>query len=424
MSDKAEKLFNAMNKIDDGLIGSALDCDGPGKLNNAITNIDDDIIEAALDATPETVKAAPVTAFTNKPWLKWAAAAAVFVIVAAAPFAMYKLGVFRSDNLVAPSSDSGSSSSEEDAPSVVTPIEDSGSDVGESDSGSVPDLGSESTSNSGEKPTNTAPSEFSSGESQVNNTEQGGLSHEMPTDPGFDQSSQPVLGGDFTGGSFVKDDMPPVTYLINGEYKTFSYMDSNYIALGNGQDINGDEGCIVIDRYIDEEGDSAVSRSADSGELVSYGAHAFHTEGFRSVLQSEEEIVETARLTVLNTDIPLSGIETASASIRVVDDKYYVTLTVPEGQVEVCIDNRGGLIDFIVMNDASAGLSPERIAAAKDKMNAKLEELNNNGTKARYVLNGLRYERWGSLIYAVFNVTCYPDKDSDVHSEYDYYCIV
>ena len=49
-------------------------------IKNAIGNIDDDLIEAA-DTQPQ--KKAKTSVFAEKPWLKWAAAAAALVVIAA-----------------------------------------------------------------------------------------------------------------------------------------------------------------------------------------------------------------------------------------------------------------------------------------------------------------------------------------------------
>ena len=388
------------------------------KLNDAIGQIDFDLVEAADKAG----KKAKVTAF--KPWMKWAAAAVAIVIFAVGmPIALNMMGVFKSDNIVAPGSDNSRSSSEDDNSGIVTPIESSGSDVGEPESDSTPDSEAEQTSNSGVKPANNV----SPQQGAAPNGEENASSPETPAEPvdsdGGDGSSPAVLGADFSGGSFVKDDMPSVTYLINGEYETFSYEGSDYLAMGSHKDSDGDGGRIIIDRYSCEEG-GIVSRNADSGELVSYGMIKLYGDTGRLSFLSEEEIIETARLAALNTDIPLGGLENASAAVRYSGNKYYVTFTVAEGQVEVCVDNTGVLLEFIVKKDASAGLSPERIAAAKEKMNVKLAELNDNDSNAIYVLNSLHYEKWGSVTYAVFNVSYYPDKDSDAHKEYDYYCVV
>ncbi len=438
MSDKAEKLFNAMNKIDDGLIGSALDCDGPGKLNNAITNIDDDIIEAALAATPETVKAAPVTAFANRPWVKWVAAAAVFVIVAAAPFAMYKLGVFRSDNLAPPSS-----SAESDVPEVTPSSEsDSGSSEPEGNFASEPDSEAEQTSNSGAKPPRSVYS--SQGSANPSEGESGGqISHETPAEPDDNNKTDYPFDPDKIYGSgnfelgapsgesgvFIKDDMPALMYRINGENKRFNYLNSTIIRKSVGMDLDGNGGYYIVDQYVDAKGDT-IMKYEGSEELMCFESENYQSLGNPDDLTLVDNtdmsgIVGTvlAKSAALKTDVTFDGLESASSSVRSSENEYYVTLTVDEGEVDVCVDTVGRLLNLEVKKFAQQ-LPREKIDIAVNKLLAKLVELKNNDPDGIYFVDSVHYEEWGNAICVVFDVSHYPDKDSDADNVYQYYCVV
>ena len=432
MSDKAEKLFNAMNKIDDGLIGSALDCDGPGKLNNAITNIDDDIIEAALAATPETVKAAPVTAFANRPWVKWAAAAAVFVIVAAAPFAMYKLGVFRSDNIAAPDSNVGSENS-----GVISSAESDSGNEPENSSASGPDnretssSGSEgneiynnSSGRTGEKtskPHNTLPQQ-NSGESSsgTNGTEQPPVISDDPNDPEIPPEQPPAEPEE---GEFIKDNMPEVTYMIAGENKTFAYLSSTRSKKAAEMDLDGNGGSCVIDHYIGSDG-SIILKNESSDGLMQYEKDALLVDVTPGEKISTEDAIEAAESIVVNTDLPIGGLDNMIASVRYSSERYYVTFKTADGNVEICLDKFGSLQYLTVKRDALQQLSRDRIIAARTKMHAELETLEKDNPDERYVLKSMHFEEWGDKIYAVFDVDHYPDKYSDMHSVFQYYCVV
>ncbi|MBR5942868.1 MAG: hypothetical protein IKZ81_05935 [Clostridia bacterium] len=350
---------------------------------------------------------------------------AIAIFAVGTPLALNMMGVFRNENYVTPGSDIGSAGSENDNSGHDTPTDSSNPDsssvaASEGEESSVHGISSERNGESG----NTAGDREQGGES--------GLS-EVHDDHGSDPAGSsnvdkeeqgPQLGGDFTGGSFVKDNMPSVTYLINGEYETFSYESSNYLAMGTYAGVDDNDGCIIIDRYSNKNSGTIVSRNADSGELVSYGKKAIYGNGAQPMPLSEEEIIEAAKQAALNTDLPLSGIENATAAIRLSGSKYYVTLTVAEGTVEVSIDSGGALLDFIVKKDVLIGLSDDRIASAREKMNAKLAELNDNDSNARFVLNSVHYEEWGSVIYAVFNVSCYRGQDTEGYDSYNYYCVV
>ena len=345
MSDKVKKLFGAVTDIDDELIEAALPTDKSEKLYNAVTNIDDALIETALSATPNSVKAAPVTAFTNRPWVKWVAAAAVFVIVAAAPLAMYKLGVFSNDNLAPPSS-----SAESDVPEV-TPSSEPDSGSGGQESGSGSELGnadvvsnSEGSVRTGDSSSERIGSDVPANDEQTpqgggnsSSESAGGTDVAPPDDP---DNPGTTVGGDspheFDEGDFVKENMPPLTYRIMGEIKTFNYLNSSAIKEGYATE---ESESYVVDHYIGSDW-SSISILSSTGELRSYGVDLYHTGSIDSDV-SEQYLMRFAKSAALDTDIALSGLENASVSVLYYHGKYYVTLAVPEGSVIFCFTNRG-----------------------------------------------------------------------------------
>ena len=288
-------------------------------LNEAIGGIDASLVEEAL---ADGEKKPKVTAFTQRPWLKWAAAAvAIAVIAAGTPLALKAIGSFRNENFVAPNG-SGNSG-------VVVPVDSSESDSGE------PESGSESDSE------NNASSE-QSGESRPRGSEApGGSSAESPDDPS--SSSGTPSGSDVPEqpeGDFVKDNMPAVTYRINGEYKTFDYQSSTAVVDSGSS--------YVIDRYADAEG-NAVSVNADFGYMMQYWENKpseFHSD---NDINNEEDAVNMANIIAMNTDIALVGIENADTSVRYAENKYYVTLSVPLGKAEMCFDIKGEL-KYLIIN--------------------------------------------------------------------------
>ncbi len=283
-------------------------------LNEAIGGIDASIVEEAL---ADGEKKPKVTAFTQRPWLKWAAAAVAIVVIAAGtPLALKAIGSFRNENFVAPNG-SGNSG-------IVPPVDSSESDSGEPESSSAPES------------ENNASSE-QSGESRSRGSEApSGSSTERPDDPA---SSSGTPSGEETSeqteGDFVKDNMPAATYKINGEIRSFVYQKSSVVK------IDGEANYRVLDHYADADG-ATISVNAESGELMKYGIGNSHI--IVDWLISENEAIAIAKRIVINTDIEMEGLENASADVRYTDDRYYVVLTTVDGNVETCLDTAGGLL--------------------------------------------------------------------------------
>ena len=322
--------------------------------NKAIGMLDADIIEAAEKA-PAQAKPARVAAFAKRPWVKWVAAAAAIVVFAVGtPIALNMMGAFGGGNYVPPSG------GESGNPGVVAPV-DSDSESGESESSSVQSQEDASGSSEGEKPQRGDSSERSSEPPTQSESSPGGESEnpsgsgQVPQSEPSETHDEPVTGGepdseDPQTGEFIKDNMPPLTFRIAGESKTFSYSVSEWVTT-HWQALDS---CYSIDHYVGSDGSSVLINS-ESGELIQYERTVLHGDSPLSVA-SEVEAIELAKLAVLNTDIAMSGLENAEVSVQITGKGYYVTLTVPEGTVFVHIDTRGSLLGIYVNKRGSWGI--------------------------------------------------------------------
>ena len=313
-------------------------------LQEAIGLLDFDLIEES-EAAPE--RKTRVTAFA-KPWMKWAVAAVLIIVIGVGtPVALNMMGVFRNENYVAPNGDSGNSG-------FVTPVD--GSEQG---GGSEQTTEDASGSSEGEKPQHSDSSEHSSEPPTHSDSSEHSGESENPSGSGQEPASgssetqdEPGTGGkpdsdDPAGGEFIKDNMPPITYRIAGESKTFSYTASQWVTT-HWQSVDAR---YSIDRYVGSDGSSVLVNS-ETGKLIQYERTVLHGDSPSSVA-SEVEVIETAKRAVLNTDIAVSGIENAEVSVQVTGKGYYVTLTVPEGKVYVSMDIYGSLLGIYVDKSGS-----------------------------------------------------------------------
>ena len=293
-------------------------------LNEAIGLMDFDLVEAA-DEMPARAKTARVSAVARKPWMKWAVVAAAFiVVVASALVAINVTGAWKNSDFVAPNG-SGNSG-------IVAPVDSGGSESGEPES------------------ENNASSE-QTGESRPRGSEVPGVSSSNTTDEPVSSSETPADSSSGTAdsdgpsgtpeGEFIKEDMPAVTYRINGEYKTFDYRKSENV-LGPGYvDYFEQQVCYALDYYEGSDGVGRVIIDAASGDLIRYETTVLH--GHWAAVLDEKEVTEKARQIALNSDVALAGLENAGIATVSSGSKYFVALTVAEGTVQICIDNKGGL---------------------------------------------------------------------------------
>ena len=295
-------------------------------INQAMGLIDDDLIEAAVYPSEPKAKTAKTAVFApdfaRRPWMKYAVAAAAFiVVVAAALVAINVTGAWRNDNLVPPNSGNENSGV----------IASSGSDGGSENPGSVP--GSEVT------PVINGDSSQNGGNSGSENPGGQSSTPDKPDDTQTPPSEEPEV---VIEGDFIKDNMPAVTYRIAGESRTFVYQNSSVVKTSESGD--GKPTYSVVDRYADHDG-ATISVDADTGDLTGYNAGKSHA--YFAGLISEKQAAEIAMRFVLNTDIPIS-VENADVSVRFAEEKYYIDLAVEEGEIEVCLDDKGRLRYMVI----------------------------------------------------------------------------
>ncbi|MBO4584189.1 MAG: hypothetical protein J5756_03885 [Clostridia bacterium] len=362
--------------------------------------IDPEYIEAA-DALPEKTV---ITSF--RPWMKWAVAAILIVVIGVGtPVALNMMGVFRNENFVSPSGGSGNSG-------VITSY---GSSEERSEEVSSAETGENGTLESSVEST-----------AMINSSldQHGNISSASGGEENVTDTTMPAWEDKFILNevNFVKVNISDVTYQINGENVTFTYGYSSFVKMNADMDLNGKQSHYVIDHYIGSNG-GTISIIEGSYDLIKYASNISSNESVGDEI-SESEAVEIAKRIAVNTSVILRGVdENASASIKAVDEKYYVVLSVPEGRIDIYIDKTGALLYFVAIKDVSQQLSPEMIAIARERMKAKLVELNNNPNE-KYVLDAERFIRLGDSIYAIFSVNYYPHNDSNVHSVYQFYCAI
>ncbi|MBO4935044.1 MAG: hypothetical protein J5441_07780 [Clostridia bacterium] len=387
-------------------------------LNEAIGGIDAYIVEEAL---ADGEKKPKVTAFAQRPWMKWAAAAVAIVVIAAGtPLALKAIGSFRNENFVAPNG-SGNGN-----PGAVAPV-----DSGEPESSSEPD------SSSAPESENNASSE-QSGESRSRGSEQQTPPASDPPEtssPEPDSSSFDIevgsgsiggplsIGGSHFGGNFHKKNMPAVTYRINGESQSFDYDHSAWIMIDAESDLDGNEGVYIIDYYSGKDGSSAVAYDG-SEELMEYTGR-YNDYGSGDEI-SEVAATEAAKNVLLNTDLPFAALENLQISKSESGKNYHrIVASFTGGEVEILLNKDGSLKHFIVNRDASVWLTPERIAAGREKLDAKIDALSAERPNERFVATGVEvYQKLANKIYAIYEVIQYPYQGSDFQKRLRFYCVV
>ncbi|MBQ9557836.1 MAG: hypothetical protein IJU94_04435 [Clostridia bacterium] len=316
-------------------------------INQAMGLIDDDLIEAAVYPSEPKAKTAKTAVFApdfaRRPWVKYAVAAAAFiVVVAGALVAINVTGAWRNDNLVPPNSGS-------ENPGVIPST---GSDSGEPDGRSAPD--SENPGSAPGSEGTPAISDNSSAQSGGNSdSENHGGRSSTPDKPDGTQTPPSEEPEVVIEGDFMKDNMPAVTYRIAGESRTFVYQKSSVVKTSESGD--GKPTYSVVDRYADHDG-ATLSVNADTGELIQYVANRPSSLSPAGGI-SEADAVEEARHIALNTDIAVNGVENAVVANKISDEGYYsisdegycVALLADDGVVEVCLDNTGNLLYLSVI---------------------------------------------------------------------------
>ena len=265
-----------------------------------------------------------------KPWMKYAVAAAAFiVVVAVALVAINVTGAWRNDNLVQPNSGS-------ENPGVITPA---GSDGDSENPGSVP--GGEGT------PVINGDSSQNGG--NIGSENHGGQSS-TPDKPDGTQTPPSEEPEVVIEGDFMKDNMPAVTYRIAGESRTFVYQKSSVVKTSEGN--AGKPTYSVVDRYADPDG-ATISVDADTGDLMRYDANDTSVVNSAEII-TKDEARQIAKVIVNNTNIAIRELDSASNSVSYLGDRYYITLTVAEGSVDICLSETGELL-YLSINISDRG---------------------------------------------------------------------
>ena len=290
------------------------------------------LIDPAFIEEAETASAcaepARVSVFKKRPWVKWAAAAAAVLIVAAgAPGAIYMMRNFGSGGFVDPN---GSV-----APGIVSPA-DGGSSVpsgeGEAQGGS--------DAESGSKP--KAPDSSVAHGNESSSAAPGG--NKPANDPGTITSD--ASSSDITEGEFIKDNMPAVSYRINGSSKTFEYENSFLKKVSPDKRLEGEVSYYVIDNYVAADG-STVSKNADSPEFMQYVAPESTLLHLQSSL-SVDKAVDKAKQIVTNSNIFINGLENSEISLQTFENRYLIIIKAADSTVSVKINFYGDLMSISV----------------------------------------------------------------------------
>ena len=397
-------------------------------INETIGLIDFDLIEAA-GVQPEKSKIKPL-----KPWVKWIAVAAIAVIAVVTPVAVYTMSAFKNDNYASPNNNGAGNENS----AILSPV-----DSSELKKDSISASKVESDSNDCGNPTHNGSSEHGSSENNsVPGTNKpgisGGSSTKTPEDPGLDSSVNNSSGTSDIGGSgnplsfdgktttrmIVKDNIPAVTYRINGKDKTFSYSDSTLYIVSAEMNFDGEQIEFTVDHYYIKK-DGSVARSfGGTGELMEYYASDSAAGSGEPI--SEDEAAEIAKAVLLNTDLPFSTLENVTV-MNLVSTKrtYEISFSFAGGSADIVLKKAGGgLKSIILYKDYSAALSQERKAAARERLDKKIEEYKNSNPGVRVVVNSTRYDELGNKIYAIFDLEYFPNPNSEAYERYEFYCAV
>ena len=282
------------------------------------------------EADGETLCETPahISVFKKRPWVKWTAtAAAVLIVVAGAPGAIYMMRNFGSGGFVDPN---GSG-----APGIVSPA-DGGSSVpsgeGEAQGGS--------DAESGSKP--KAPDSPVAHGNESSSAAPGG--NKPANDPGTITSD--ASSSDITEGEFIKDNMPAVSYRINGSSKTFEYEKSFLKKVSPDKRFGEKASYYVIDNYVAADG-STVSKNADSPEFMQYVAPISSSIRMQMII-SEDEAVEKAKQIAANSDIIINEFENSKISLQTFENMYSVIIKTADSTVSVNINFSGELMRISV----------------------------------------------------------------------------
>ena len=240
---------------------------------------------------------------------------------------------------------------------------------------------------------------------------------------GSDSNIKSWIGDDPLAVNFVKENMPDVECLINGERMTFSYVKSSYYENDEEYEAEFNLGepmeRSVTDYYNSPEG-YTITKNEGSDEWGGFYTNDYSEVGGTDIL-SNDEVIESAKEYASNSDIPFAGVEeTVSARVDTAGSSVYVYLEYPSGMIIERLDNAGGLRSIAVLRYSK--VSEERKEAAREKMRAKIKQLEAEHPGSRYEISTEEFVSIGGKDSARFLVSYYPNKDDEAHSAYTYYC--
>lgn len=233
------------------------------------------------------------------------------------------------------------------------------------------------------------------------------------------EKARPWIGDDPLASDFIKENMPDVTYFINGRSIIFSYVKSA-VTESNGEfNLDNESGRSVTDYYNSPEG-YTITKNEGSDEWGGFYTNDYSEVGGTDIL-SNDEVIESAKEYASNSDIPFAGVEeTVSARVDTAGSSVYVYLEYPSGMIIERLDNAGGLRSIAVLRYSK--VSEERKEAAREKMRAKIKQLEAEHPGSRYEISTEEFVSIGGKDSARFLVSYYPNKDDEAHSAYTYYC--
>ena len=233
------------------------------------------------------------------------------------------------------------------------------------------------------------------------------------------EEEQPWIGDDPLASDFIKENVQDVTYFINGKSITFSYVKSAATESNGEFNLDNESGRSVVDYYNSPEG-YTVTKNEGSDEWSGFYTNDY-SEAESTGKFANDEAIESAKGYASNSDIPFAGIEeTVSARVDTTGSSIYVYLEYPSGKVIERLDNAGGLRSIGVLRYSDA--SEERKEAAREKIRAKIEQLEAEHSGSRYEISSEEFVSIGGKDLARFVVSYYPNKDDEAHSADMYYC--
>ena len=226
---------------------------------------------------------------------------------------------------------------------------------------------------------------------------------------------------------FVKENMQDVTYRIDGVNIVFSYIKSTSSEFDKEYCID-DMKPLVLDYYDSAEGFTIVKY--ENTDKI----NGFYTNDYSPVRGDENTkfvnaggIKGRALEIIANSDTDMEGIENAKVVWEDQITDYSVRMTCKGGSVYMYIKTNGELQSFTLVRSSNA--SEERKEAAREKVRARIKELEEEKPDSNYVLEEEEFMILGDESYAMFTVVGYQNDNTNASyaipsDAISYFCIV